>query len=233
MFPKQRGGGYSFGIWLSSVWISIALVAFRASCQVSGPASHIPLTETSREVSPRTSIAASNPLISSEDHLAQWQGLPVRGITFTGIARDRISSLENRLPQGIGSPLDREKVAASLRQVFATGLFDSVEVDGKREGDGVSLVFEGAPRMFIGTVTVDGAKGATVNTQLQRATRMNSGTRFSKAKMTQALEQMELALSQDGYREAAITYDFREHPSDQLIDIAFHVVSGPQARVGK
>jgi outer membrane protein assembly complex protein YaeT len=156
----------------------------------------------------------------------------VRGISFGGIASERISSLENRLPQGVGSPLDREKVAASLRQVFATGLFDSVEVDGKREGDGVSLVFAGSPRMFIGAVTVDGAKGATVNTQLQRASRLNTGTRFSKAKMTQALEQMKLSLSEDGYREAAITCDFREHPTDQLIDIAFHVVSGPQARVG-
>ena len=36
-------------------------------------------------------------------------------------------------------------------------------------------------RMFIGVVTVEGAKGATVNTQLQRASRLNSGTRFTES----------------------------------------------------
>jgi len=79
---------------------------------------------------------------------------------------------------------------------------------------------------------VEGAKGATVNTQLQRASRLNSGTRFNKTKMAQALEQMKLALAENGYHEAAITYKLDEHQKDQLVDIAVHVVSGPQARVG-
>ena len=132
----------------------------------------------------------------------------------------------------MGVPLDREKVAASLRQVFATGLFDSVEAVGEREGDGVAILFRGVPRMFIGVVSVDGAKGATVNTQLQRASRLNSGTRFTKSKMSQALDQMKFALAENGYHEETITYKLQEHPDEQLVDIAFHVVSGPQARVG-
>ena len=73
---------------------------------------------------------------------------------------------------------------------YAPGLFDSVEAVGEREGDGVALVFRGAPRMFIGVVSVDGARGATVNTQLQRASRLNSGTRYTKKKMGQAIAQM-------------------------------------------
>ena len=77
----------------------------------------------------------------------------------------------------------------------------------QREGDGVALVFRGEARMFIGVVTVEGAKGGTVNTQLQRASRLNSGTRFTQRKMTQALEQMKLALAENGYNEASITHD--------------------------
>jgi outer membrane protein insertion porin family len=156
----------------------------------------------------------------------------VRGIAFKGIAPERLESLQDEFPQKVNAPLDREKVASSLRMLFATGLFNSIEVDGDRQGDGVALVFRGEARMFIGVVTVEGAKGATVNTQLQRASRLNSGTRFSKRKMDQALEQMKLSLAENGYHEASITYDKKENQQDQLVDIAFHVVSGPRAQVG-
>ena len=234
MVPKWRGGGCSFGKLPSSLLVLVALAGFRASCQA--PWRGVPERDSRSEISRQENFGSSgsqsNSQTSGEDRLAQWQGRVVRSISFDGVAGERLSSLQSRLPQEVGEPLDREKVAASLRQIFATGLFDSVEVDGERDGDGVALVFRGAARMFIGRVTVDGAKGATVNTQLQRATRMNTGTRFTKAKMSQALEQMKLALAEDGYHEAAITHDFREHPQEQIIDVAFHVVSGPQARVG-
>ena len=52
----------------------------------------------------------------------------------------------------------RENVAASLRELFATGLYESIEVAGQREGDGVALIFRGTAHTFIGTVSVDGAK---------------------------------------------------------------------------
>src|SRR5438046_10569449 len=86
--------------------------------------------------------------------------------------------------------------------------------------------------MFSGVVTVEGAKGSTVNTQLQRASRLNSGTRLTKAKMRQAVDQMKLALAENGYHESTITYNQHERQTDQLVDIAFDVSCGRQARVG-
>ncbi len=86
--------------------------------------------------------------------------------------------------------------------------------------------------MFIGVVTVDGAKGATMNTQLQRGSRLASGTRFTEAKVAQALDQMRLALGENGFHESKITYIVERHPEQQIVDIAFHVVSGAQSRVG-
>ncbi len=166
------------------------------------------------------------------DPIAQWEGLTVRSISFEDASPDRLSYLQGHLAQGVGAPLDREKVAASLRQVFETGLFDSVEVSGRRQGDGVELVFLGKPRMFIGVVTVDGAKGATVNTQLERASRLNAGTRFTTAKMTEAVEQMRAVLVDNGFNESTIVYDLHRNPEQQLVDVAFQVLSGPQARVG-
>ncbi|MDE3189155.1 MAG: BamA/TamA family outer membrane protein [Acidobacteriota bacterium] len=160
-----------------------------------------------------------------------WKGLPVRRIAFEGVAAARLAPLPDHLAQAIGAPLSQQSLAQSLRQLYATGLFETIDVEGAREGDGVALVFKGTPRMFIGTVSVDGAKGATINTQLQYASRLASGTRFTQARLDRALEQMRQALADNGFHEPVISHVLTPLPEEQLVDIAFHVVSGPRARV--
>ena len=166
------------------------------------------------------------------DSLKQFAGLPVRRIAFEGVDSSRVTPLPGRLGQLIDKPLTQPDIARSLRQVYATGLFDSVEVDAAHEGDGVVLTFKGIARNFIGTVYVEGAKGATLNTQLERASRLAPGARFNQARLDQAVEQMKQVLADNGFREPVIAHTLTPHPSEQLVDISFHVVSGPVARIG-
>lgn len=139
--------------------------------------------------SPSTQISAA----PGPGSLAGWERLPVRRIAIEGIEAARLALLPERLAQAVGAPLTQEHVAESLRQLFATGLFETIAAEGVREGDGVALVFKGTPRTFIGTVSVDGAKGSTINTQLQRASGLSPGTRFTQARLNQALDQMRQA----------------------------------------
>jgi outer membrane protein assembly complex protein YaeT len=166
------------------------------------------------------------------DSFARWEGLPVRRISFEGVAADRLVPLPGHLSQAEGAPLNREQLKSSLRQLFATGLYEDVQVEGERRMDGVDLVFSGEPRTFIGTVSVDGARGATVNTQLERASQLAPGSRYTPARLNQALEEMRRTLAENGYHEPVIAHTLTLHPDEQLVDIAFHVTSGPQARVG-
>ncbi|MGA2847646.1 MAG: POTRA domain-containing protein [Terracidiphilus sp.] len=156
----------------------------------------------------------------------------MKKISFEGVDPARLAPLAGNLPQAVGAPLGLEMLKSSLRKLFATGLYDDIQVAGKRDGDGVDLVFRGAPRAFIGTVSVNGAKGATLNAQLQHASQLTPGTRYTAAKLSQALEQMRRALSANGFNEPNITQTLTPHPQDQLVDLAFRVESGPQARVG-
>jgi len=162
----------------------------------------------------------------------QYEGLQVKKISFEGVDPVRLAPLPRNLPQAVGSPLSLEQLKSSLRQLFATGLYEDIQVEGSLDGDGVDLVFRGAPRAFIGTVSVTGAKGATLNTQLQHASQLTPGTRYTSAKLSQALEQMRRGLAANGFNEPTITETLTPHPQDQLVDIAFKVASGPQARVG-
>jgi outer membrane protein insertion porin family len=164
--------------------------------------------------------------------LHQWEGIPVSHISFEGVSATRLAPLPGHLAQAVGVPLSTDDLKKSLRELFATGLYETIQVEGLRQPNGVALVFQGTPRTFIGTVSVDGAKGATMNTQLERASQLTSGTRFTQAKLTQALEQMRQTLADNGFHEPVITQALTQHPDEQLVDIAVQVVSGPQTRVG-
>lgn len=189
----------------------------------------VPSDTDRKRTIPLAEPASENPEAGPLDQL---EGLPVRRISFEGISPERLAPLPAQLAQLVGTPLTREKLQASLRQLFATGLYGDVEVQGSRDGDGVDLVFLGKPRAFIGTVTVEGAKGATLDTQLQRASQLTPGSRYTAAKLTQALEQMRLALARNGFNEPTFQHTLTPHPDEQLVDIEFHIVSGPQARIG-
>ena len=188
-----------------------------------GPASPLNQSLSSREQPP------SEPEGATLDH---WLGLTVRQISFEGVDPSRLDPLPGHLAQSEGAPLDPEKVRKSLRQLFSTGLFETIQVEGVAQQDGVSLMFHGTPRMFIGTVSVEGAKGATMNTQLSSATQLAAGHRFTTDKLAQALAEMRNALANNGFHEPQITQNLTPHPEDQLVDIAFHVTSGPQSRIG-
>ena len=163
----------------------------------------------------------------------QFQGRTVGHISFEGVSADRLAPLSGHLPQMEGQPLSPENVSESLRQLYATGLYNTVQVDAQPDGALVDLVFRGTPRMFIGTVGVDGAKGATMNAQLQRASELSPGTRFTQAKLATALEQMRQTMAENGFHEPVITPTVTPHPDQQLVDISFKAVSGVQARIGK
>jgi len=197
-------------------------------------AAHLLIVQTAASLPTQSSVRPSRQIAQSAEAkaLSSFQGLTVTRLVIDGVAPDRIAPVKNSLALAAGSALTLEKLQTSLRQIYATGLFDSIQVEGSRDGAGVSVRFYGQPRTFIGTVTVDGAKGATVNTQLERASQLAAGTRFTQAKLTRALDEMQQTLARNGFNQGKIEHVLSEHPQEQLVDIAFHVVSGPQARVG-
>jgi outer membrane protein assembly complex protein YaeT len=181
-------------------------------------------------IGPQKTQPASEPAAGAD---LQWAGLKVESISFEGVPEDRLKRIAGRLAQGVGQPLNPDDLRSSLRELFATGLYDTVEVEARREPDGVALIFHGSPRTFIGTAGVYGAVGPTMNTQLERASQLTPGTRFTQEKMDAAVEQMRETLAENGFHQPTITPALTQHPEDQLVDVVFHVISGPQARVGK
>jgi outer membrane protein insertion porin family len=222
------------GVLFASVILVAGSAPLRSWCQApeAAPVSSVPAPVEGNAQS-ATSAGPSNHPVQTPNSVLQWEGLPVRSIAFEGVPAEQLQPLAGHLPQAEGAPLTEENLKSSLRKLYATGLYETIEARGTRLTDGVALVFAGTPRAFIATVSVDGATGATMNMQLEQASQLDAGTRLTQEKMVRAAQQMRATLEQNGYFEAVITQTITARPQEQLADIAFRVVSGPRARVGK
>jgi outer membrane protein assembly complex protein YaeT len=226
--PVGRSGKrYRFGILLACA-VALAMCSGTEARSQAWLSPELP----SATVAIPDSLPTPAPFDSGQELVARWEGLTVRRISFAGVPGSRLAPLPGHLAQRVGTPLNRDQMKRSLRQLYATGLYETVQVEGSPEEGGVALVFRGEPSAFIGTVHLDGVKGATLGVQLVRASQLASGTRFTQAKLNQAIELLRRTLADNGFNEPVITQTLTPHPEEQLVDIAFHVVSGPQARVG-
>jgi outer membrane protein insertion porin family len=190
-------------------------------------------SQSGRPAGSQSSKAAANlPKPRLQSQLAAWQGKTVARIEFEGVRQERLDPLQDDLAQQPKSPLKTDDVRESLRRLFASGLYDTISADGRLEGDEVVLVFRGQPRTFIGTVNVIGAKGANMNSLLERASRLTPGTRFTSASLAQAEVEMRKSLVENGFHEPSFTHTLTPHPDEQRIDISYKVDSGPQAKTG-
>ena len=75
--------------------------------------------------------------------MLDWAGLQVVSITFEGVHESAEAAARLSWPSRPGAPLDPDKVRDSLRSLYATGLYETIEVPGVRAGNDVTIIFSG------------------------------------------------------------------------------------------
>jgi outer membrane protein insertion porin family len=164
--------------------------------------------------------------------LLDWAGLQVVSITFDGVNESLLKPLPSQLAQQPGAPLDPSKVRESLRSLYATGLYETIEVAGVRAGNNVSIIFTGTPRLFVGRVAVDGVKDDRLAAVLQAATQIQAGTTYSESKAALAEPEVNAALENNGYYRGQIARTTVVDRANSLVDLNFEIFPGNPARLG-
>jgi outer membrane protein assembly complex protein YaeT len=168
--------------------------------------------------------------------MSKYQGAPVTAIQFRGISGTNPEMLRQLVAQKVGEPLDRDKIRASLRVLYATGRFATLQVEAEpSQQNGLALVFVATENYFNGDVNVDGAPAKTNPKahQLIESSKLDLGATFSQENVDRSVERMLKVLADNGYYKAKITYDLDPHDDTRQMDINFHVVPGELARVGE
>ena len=135
--------------------------------------------------------------VPTSPHLEGWAGRTVVAIHFEGVPQSTLDPLPGQLEQHPNAPLDPVKVRASLRRLYATGLYKTISVDAQDQDNGILLTFKGAPTIFIGRVLVRGVKNGHLSNQLNYSTRLNPGTPYTDQKMARAENFLQQTLQQN------------------------------------
>jgi outer membrane protein assembly factor BamA len=164
--------------------------------------------------------------------LATWKGLRVVKVEFQGVIFAAKDPLPGQLPQQAGQALDPAKVTASMRRLFTTGKYRDISVAGRREGGGVTLIYVGTPRYFVGRVTIVGVKEERLASLLEYATKLQPGAEFTDAMISAGTDGVRQALESSGYFQATISPKTTVDEAGGQVNAIYTVSIGPQARVG-
>jgi outer membrane protein insertion porin family len=167
------------------------------------------------------------PLASAD--LEPW-GRPVVRVELDSDGGIPITDFARQIAQKPGEPLDRSKVADSLRNLWLTGRFRDLRVDYQEEKAGVVLIFVAKATFFAGTVRVMGAPKTVGADVLKSAARLRLGQPLSEEDLAAARLRMQATLAENAYYQAAITSQMLKL-NDQEADVLFMVVPGPAARL--
>lgn len=166
---------------------------------------------------------------SSASSETAW-GQPVVDIRIESDEKMSVSEFPRAITQRINAPLDRSRVAESLKNLYATGRFRELRVDVRQEKTGVVLIFVGQMQLFLGVVRVDGAPPGMRPGTLRSASRLRLGQPLSEEDLTAARDRLSALLVANGYYQAKVTSELERHPYG-VTDVAFTVVAGRQARL--
>ncbi|MFL6352445.1 MAG: POTRA domain-containing protein [Bryobacteraceae bacterium] len=139
--------------------------------------------------------------------------------------------LQNAQLVRTGERLDLKQVAGTIDRLFATGLYEDIQVDAEPSGNGVSLRFITRSRRFIGHVDAEGeiSDPPSRGVILSQA-ELNLGAPFDADALNTAAKGIEQLLRENGLYEAQVGTATIEDPDTHQVTIRFDVQAGKRAR---
>ena len=196
---------------------------------VTPQASQVPRTQPQRR-DQRPTISTGPGLTTS---VWEWKGLIVNHIEFLGVTFEKTDTLPNELAQKVGEPLDPQKVRESTRRLFDSGRYRDVSVRGVQEGNGMTLIFAGIPRYYVGRVTITGVKSDRLSSLLEYASKLNPGAAYTDTSVATGTDGIREVLQSQGYYEPKVYAGTTLDRPNSQINVEYDVAVGPQARIGQ
>jgi outer membrane protein assembly complex protein YaeT len=148
------------------------------------------------------------------------------------VSFDETDTLPTEITQHAGEPLDPEKVRSSTRRLFDSGRYRDITVRGIRQGEGMTLIFGGTPRFYVGRVTVVGVKSDRLTSLLTYATKLNAGMAYTDTSIPTGTEGIKEILTQQGYFEPKVFVGTTLDNVNSQINVVYNVDLGPRAIIG-
>jgi len=131
----------------------------------------------------------------------------------------------------IGKPLDRDRVARSIRTLYATGDYADLRAVITPVGSGVRLDFVVRENLFFNQVIVEGLTAPPTDSSAAAAMQLTLGKPFRQALVDEGLERLRDVLREEGLYTAKVFAENHPHPEKHAMDVIVHIQAGPRAHV--
>src|SRR5713101_2326978 len=155
---------------------------------------------------------------------SQPRPIVIKDIAVQGNRRVQEAVILGRVTAKIGSPFVPTRLAEDIRNIFALGFFDDVQLKVEDFEGGVKLVFVVVERPFIRDVVFAGNKKLDA-AALQEKIDLKLGGVYNPVDVNRAAEKLKEYYETEGYFEVAITPDVHKLP-DGYVTITFRITEG-------
>ncbi len=181
---------------------------------------------------PQQPPVVSNPLPPLTTSLWKEAGTAVTGLRFDGVTFADNDPTITKLAQKAGQPLDPEKVRDDLTRLFNSGRYRDISLSAERTGNGLTLIYAGVPRYYVGRVEIVGVTSERLTSLLEFATKLDPGRPYTETDLPAALDGVKESLAENGYYQPTINLTTQKDDLGHQINISVEVQIGPQARIG-
>lgn len=134
------------------------------------------------------------------------------------------------IPVETGKPLERGKIAESLRALYRTGDYSDIRAVATPVTDGLQLDFVVRENLFFNQVRLEGLVPPPSEASAAAAMQIGLGQTYRKTTMDEALERLRETLREEGLYEAEVSAETVPHAETHQMDLVVHVKPGPRAR---
>ena len=164
--------------------------------------------------------------------IVAFAGSKVTGIRFDGVKMAMLGPLLGQLELQPGDVLTEDKVRASVRRLYQSGLYDTIQVQGLHSEGGMVVIFAGLPRLFVGRTQIFGIKNDRLQAQLAGSERLQPGTRYTQRKLDASQASIEQALTDNGFYQAKVERREQLDSANSQVNVIYNIDAGKQAIVG-
>jgi outer membrane protein assembly complex protein YaeT len=164
---------------------------------------------------------------------AAYEGQHIVNIRFEPPAQPVTSDdLNGLLKWKAGDVLTLNDVRSTIKRLYATGSYSSVDVETEPAAGGVELVIRTTEQWFIGPVEARGKVNLPPSEgQLADASRLELGQPFGDEDLDRAMNGLRGLLERNGIYNAEVTPQIERDPIHQEVSITFQVNAGKRARL--
>jgi len=162
---------------------------------------------------------------------AVYDGQTVVALDLIGNPHRDLEPYRQLVVQKAGEPYAQEKVQSSIAALEHTGQFPKVQVTVVPDPSGLHLNFLLEPAYYLGVIKFPGATKVFPYIRLLQVVNLPDEDPYDKARVALAQEALQKFLRHNGYFLATIETDSSIDDGHQLVDVAFNIKLGKQARV--